>query len=341
MKYAIAKVGQKIIFDRNSVECDRSNTNGNVGTYLLFKLLAENNPDDLFYVISDNDGLFHIDNMINAKDMSDDDLMNAGIDAVIVLTGLTQFEKGERLFDVINNVGKKFILLSDDPRCLDSVLSDVRLKRVPDDIIAQFEGCCKFKKSVLKVKYVPLQTASCYGFNVDGVSRYVFGSKVFNTIAIANTSGKKYNRTKILSKLIKNLPIPVFGRLSDKERKVIGEPKCFGEKKFDVIQSMLRLTKNTILIPIRKNWVTSKYVESLMNFVVPIFYKDYATNLLECDELIIVKNQKDLKKVLQKQRNLSDEQQYDYVRHLISRLIEPYVDGKKLSKEIISYVKDE
>ena len=39
MNILLGKIGQKVIFNRSSKECDRSNTNGNVGTYLLFKLL--------------------------------------------------------------------------------------------------------------------------------------------------------------------------------------------------------------------------------------------------------------------------------------------------------------
>lgn len=338
MKYAVAKIGQKIIFDRSSSACDRSNTNGNVGTYLLFKLLAETNPDDTFFVISDNDGCFPAGNMVDASKMSEDDLKEAGLDAMFVLTGLTEFEKGSRLFGLLNNLPAKFILMSDDPRCLDSVSSEPRLTRVPDKIVSQFQGQYLFKGQLMQVEYIPIQTASCYGYDIASKEWEDLGRKTIPVIAVANTSGEAYDRVKVLSSLIKHHPkLPVYGRLSQQEKELLGESRCKGEVKYDEMQKILQQSYFTVLVPIRQGWVTSKYIEALMNHVVPIFHEDYATELLACDGLFVVNSPYGLHSILSDHRGRRS-RYWVYVCELVNELVKPYVDGKVLSKKLIECV---
>lgn len=338
MNYAIAKIGQRIIFDRNSSACDRSNTNGNVGTYLLFRLLAETNPDDVFYVISNNDGAYPIGNMVDASNMSEDDLRGAGIDAMFVLTGLTEFEQGTRLFDLINNLPAKFILMSDDPRCLDSVEKEERLKRIPDKIVSQFQGQYMFKEKLMQVDYVPLQTASCYGYDISAKEWEDLGKKAIPVVAVANTSGDGYDRIEVLNSLIKHHPkLPVYGRLSQKEKEVLGESKCKGEVKYNEMQDILQSSYFTVLVPIRKGWVTSKYIEALMNHVVPIFHEDYATDLLNNEGLFVVNSPYGLHSILSDHRGKRS-RYWVYVCELIDELVKPYIDGKVLSKKLIECV---
>lgn len=338
MNILIGKVGQKIIFNRESKDCDRSNTNGNVGTYLLFKLLIENNKDDTFYVASENDlNTFKENPFKNAIDVSGlkwDFIDKLNIDAMFILTGLTQFEKNDNIFEIINNLNAKFILLSDDPRCLDSVSEDSRIKRNPDVIISQFESKYNFKGLEQNVYYEPIERASCYNCSI------VDSSKDIDMIIVSNTSGKEYNRVEIVSNIINGISgLDVYGRLSDDEKDMLGRDNCKGEIKYTEMQKVFKKAFSTFVVPIKKGWVTSKYVESLMNGVLPIFYKDYNTSLLETNDLIIVNDKEEFVNVFENIVKRDKVKVKMLVKKMTKDLIEPFIDGTKLSDILMSYVK--
>lgn len=334
-KYALAKIGQRIIFDRESSACDRSNTNGNVGTYLLFKLLAETNPEDEFFIISDSDKCFPATNMYDASKLTEDELNRIGLDAMFVLTGLTEYEQDARLFDIINGVHAKFVLMSDDPRCLISVEKDERLVRLPDKIISQFEGAYMFKGVPMTVEYVPLQTASCYGFDPNDVKCL---TKKYPVVVVSNTSGKEYDRIKVLSELIEGVRgIRIYGRLSEEEREVLGKERCMGEVKYKEMQKILSESVATILVPIQKGWVTSKYIEALMNYTMPIFHPDYGTHLLLPNLMTTLVTANDRIELLCLIESAMKDPKlcWEYTYYMMRILVEPYTNGKRLSRKII------
>lgn len=335
MNILIGKIGQKIIFNRGSKNCDRSNTNGNVGTYLLIRLLVENSKDDTFFIASDNDlSSFRtkpFDNVVDVSNMTWDYINTLNIDAMFFLTGLTQFETSNRLFDVINNVNAKLILLSDDPRCLDSVESDNRIKKYPECILSQFKGHYNFKNKIYNVIYVPIEKASCYRGEI------CCNEKTIDMMIISNTSGKEYDRVKIISDIINGVEnIDIYGRLSDDERKILGINNCKGEIKYTEMQSTLSKAYSTFMVPIKKDWVTSKYVEALMNGVLPIFHEDYNTSLLGFKDLIIVHDKEDFECALEYVRNNKDMVK-ELTNEMIKLLIEPYIDGHILSDILMCY----
>ena len=339
MKILLGKIGQKIIFNRESKDCDRSNTNGNVGTYLLFKLLIENNKDITFYVASENDlGSFETfesapyANVIDASGMEWYELKKENIDVMLVLTGLTQYEKNDRFINIINNLRAEFMLLSDDPRCLDSVSEDERITRMPNLIISQFEGEYNFKGKMYHVFYEPIERASCYKFEPRE------GEKDFDMVIVSNTSGEKYNRVKIVSGLIDGMTgLSIYGRLSEDEKESLGRGNCKGEVKYAEMQKILSRSYSTLVVPIQKGWVTSKYVESLMNGVLPIFYKDYNTELLEAEDLIVVRDSEEFSDVLENLVKKDKKKVKELVAKWYKMLIEPYVSGQKLSNILINY----
>lgn len=340
MNIVLGKIGQKIIFNRKSKECDRSNTNGNVGTSLLFRLLIENNKDDTFYIVSENDlGSFKkkpFENVVDASDAGWEVLEILGMDAMFILTGLMQYEKNDKFIDVVNNIDAKFILLSDDPRCLDSVSNDDKIKRKPDVIISQFDGIYNFKGVDYKVKYEPIERASCYKCKINN------DDKDTEMVIISNTSGKEYDRVKIIYEIINGLSgFDIYGRLSEEDRMMLGIDKCKGEVKYTEMQNILRKSFSTFLVPIKKGWVTSKYVESLMNGVLPIFYKDYNTSLLETNCSIVVNNKEELVDVLENVVKKDKEKVKMLVEKMTKDLIEPYIDGTKLSDTLMSYINNE
>ena len=336
MNVLLGKIGQKIIFNRGSKDCDRSNTNGNVGTYLLFKLLIENNEDDTFFVASENDlDTFDVSPYKNVVDVSGFEwgsIEKLNIDVMIVLTGLTQFEKNNRFIDILNNLNAKFMLLSDDPRCLDSVSDDERITRKPDVIISQFDGEYNFKGHVYRVKYEPIERASCYMCEVHN------DVKETDMIIVSNTSGKEYDRVKIVSEIIDGLTgFDIYGRLSDDERMMLGKDNCRGEIKYTEMQKVFRKAYSTFVVPIKKGWVTSKYVESLMNGVLPVFHEDYNTELLEAEDLIVIHNRDEFIDIFENIVKKDKVKVEELVKKWFKIMIEPYVDGKRLSNILMCY----
>ena len=339
MNILLGKIGQKVIFNRQSKDCDRSNTNGNVGTYLLMKLLIENNKRDTFYIASENDlssfDKIPYDNVVDASNMTVDEL-SGKIKVMFVLTGLTQFEKSDRFINILNELDAKLILLSDDPRCLDSVEEDDRINRIPSKIISQFRGTYNFKGHDMFVEYEPIERASCYGqkFDVD------FKEKTNNMVIVSNTSGKEYNRPKIVSDLICNTSgIDVYGRLTEEEQEMLGKSNYKGEIKYKDMQEVLRKSFSTLIVPIKKGWVTSKYVEALMNGVLPIFYCDYNVGLLEYESPLIVFNAREFDEVYKFIEYSAGRNDYIefFVKAMYNEMIAPYLSGKRLSDILMSY----
>lgn len=328
-KIFVGKIGQKLIFNRKSKECDRSNTNGNVGAYLFFKLLFENNKNDTFYVIGDNDlNTFknEYENVIDASKYTMLELMNIKPDVGVFLIGLlNEMNPGNKVIEFINVSKIRWLLVSDDPRCLDTKAKDI--KNLPRKIISQFSGSIDFCGKNYFVEYVPIETASCYGcdFLQDSIKEKDF-------IVVANTAGD-YDRLGIVDNLTDGIEnVEIFGRIDKDEYK--SDKRFKGEVKFSEMQEIMRSTKTTLLVPIKPGWVTSKYIEALMNGVVPIFYKDYGIGILPFMYFsLVIHNKKQLSYIVNLLCTNSE-----YTNHILESLrshyIYPYSDGKKLNKMI-------
>lgn len=330
MNIGLVKIGQKIIFDRDSKDVKRSNTNGNQGLYKLIMLLVENRKDDTFFVISNSD-------LQKTKDGCMDNVYTYcpidDLDCVFVFTGLGEYEKDIHMLKRLNRLykqGVKFIFICEDPRCLESMNYDVRMIFKPSLIIGQTNSVFGYKGSICNIVYVPIEKATCYKESVNEVYE-----KNTPIIAVANTSGEKYNRSKILKSLIGGNSIPVYGRLSGEERLYFDNYN--GEVEYSKMMQIMRDAYSTIIIPIRKGWVTSKYVEALLNGVFPIFYKDYNTSLLHSD-FVVVDDSKSLKNAIDKVLSYSDVERYDIINNYIDVEIKPFLSGKLLCDMIMEKV---
>lgn len=346
MKILIGKYGQKIMFDRSCLECQRSNTNGNVGLYKLMKLLFDSNKQDKFFLVSKSIGLRGYRNVI---DFSQNGITSINVlsdlDVMVIVAGLGEYEKDERLIDIINKAKvDKFILIAEDPRCIMSMNNDKRLKRIPDIIVTQTDGVFVFKGKQVKMKYIPIQTSECY--------EETFSKKCSNNdelLLIANTSGSLYNRAKIAASLLfgSGIRYNIYGRLSDDEIKLLNDGNYKGEVNYNEMKEVMQRSFFTLVIPISKGWVTSKYVFALLNNCLPIFYSDFNIELLEND---LIKNES----LLQKYTVNSKEELVHIVNWCINNkkevyrdietlkflLIEKYVNGNELNTKLMKVIKE-
>jgi len=294
----------------------------------MITLLVDNNKDINFYILSDSDlsDTFTVDNLYIHN--------NEDLDIVYVVTGLGEYEKDEVLIDKLNTLysnGVEFKFLNEDPRCLESMNNDERMKFIPSVIITQTNDVIKYKGYRVEMLYVPIEKAICYKYDM---KEHVDKDKTI--IAIANTAGGRYNRIKILSRIIGNSIIPVYGRLSEEEQKMFCNYK--GELKYDLMMKELQLAVSTIIIPIRRGWVTSKYVEALMYDVFPIFYKDYNVKLLDMYRYnpVIVENHDDFyDKLLSNITPIKKEALLERVKVWKDLEVKPFVSGKLLSEQIL------
>lgn len=337
MKVGLGKIGQTIYFNRDDLHVKRSNTNGNVGTYNLIKLLADNNTQSDFYMLSKNDITFCDGINVNLHDysaMSVDDLNKRNLDVMFIFTGLAEYENDERFIEILNNTKVPIILLCDDPRCLKSIDESDKFNFLPIRIFAQNEFGMFFNNTYYEIEYMPLQTASCYNQNIESFTEK-FEIKTKDLIAIANTAGS-YKRLDILKDLIEDIDgVEIYGRLSENENNMFDD-KHKGEVDFDEIEDILDHTKMSIAIPIEKDWVTSKYIELLMHGVLPIFYKDYNVKLLHCDrKLNVVSSNEELKNVIKFYNEHKELLIYDVVS-LYCELVQPYTNGKALAHRLMT-----
>lgn len=339
MKVLIGKYGQKVIFDRMTDEVQRSNTNGNVYLYKLMKLLFDNNKDDTFFLISNNIGSEIFDNVI---DFSQNDVKSLNVlndlDALIIIAGLGEYEKDERFIKIINEAKtKKFILIAEDPRCIQSMNDDNRLTRVPDIILTQTKGCITFKHQVVDMVYEPIQTSACYE-----ESFYYNDRKAEGLLLVANTSGKEYDRHKIAGKILDDISCDVYGRLTEEDISFLKNGAYYGEVNFDEMIKVIRKAYYMLLIPIKNGWCTAKYLEAILNDTLPIFHKDYNVDLLGNNLLnkYVVESTEDLKFIIDYANKHKEVVEND-MQEFRKTLVEPYMSGSVLSNRIMSYVKEE
>ena len=325
MKIGLLKVGQKVYFNRSCPEVQRSNTNGNFGTYKLFSLLIEKNPNDTFYMLSDSD-------------LSKGTYPNAYpsiqslhfLDVIIIVPGiLSKTSDKHLLYEMINYPGK-IIILSDDPRCLRSTLPYIPQK--PYFIGMQNDGFVLWKGEVLRGYYVPLELAQCYKGELKPI-----GKKNRDLIVIANTTENNY-RTKVLQNLLKGIDAPIFGRLTEPEKVMLGPEKCVGEVDYKTMQHELATSISTLLVPIKKGLVTSKYIEAIQNYTVPIFHSDYNTDALELKNYqYIIRNADELKQAIKNIRK-NPYKTIELLNKLRFIFVENNITGDKLNSIIYNII---
>lgn len=338
-KVLIGKVGQQVFFNRSSEEVKRSNTNGNVGLYKLMKLMFDNMRDVEFWLASQNDGVGQFANVIDASSCDFLDIADIEFDAFILVAGIAEYEKDERFIKIVNDASnhcKKTVLISEDPRCTESISNSWAFHSfMPDVILDQHDGFTRFKDKIFNVTYSPIEMAACYEEKV----RDPLDFSKEGVVVVANRTGSGYDRTsKIINALSGvSFPYELYGRLSQDEKERAAGLNYLGEVAYDKIEEALDHALVTYCVPIERSWVTSKYVEALIHGVLPIFHTDYAVELLSADiELFMFANtSSDLE---DRYNEISSPHNRigvaSLVRTLQKKLVEPYVDGKTLAEFI-------
>lgn len=103
----------------------------------------------------------------------------------------------------------------------------------------------------------------------------------------------------------------------------------------DQVDETFKNTKYTLIIPIAKNWVTSKYVEMLATGCVPFFHPDYDTqcHVLPKDHFIRISDPNDLAKKISF-LNKYPEERYKLVKALQEKIFKDITDGSFLTRTL-------
>ena len=344
MKISIAKVGQDVVFNRSDSRVDRSNANGNVGLYKMVKMLNDllGVEHDLF-MVSGND-ISSFNGSLSIKDCKDNPQEAVMMsDVILVIAGLSTYEKNDVLLDVISSSRKPVIILCEDPRCYRSMDSDERFSGFNVKLVLwQTYGYASlpWHDRWVQHKYFPLQLVSAYEHDESNMP--VEEEKVEDFIIAANTSegkGSMYDRVAVLAEVLECIGgVKVYGRLSERERGLLAKQDIIGEVKYDEMQEAMRSASSMLLVPIEQGWVTSKYVECLMNRVLPIFHADYESILITTKlPLFKVFNCDDMGCVLDATKGRKA-MMHEYASMLYDELVKPYVDGKLLTSMLMQEV---
>lgn len=106
-----------------------------------------------------------------------------------------------------------------------------------------------------------------------------------------------------------------------------------GLKTKEELGEILKKTKYTLVIPLRKKWSSYKYIEMLLNGVVPFFHPDYDTSnyIVSADNFLRLKSPEDFKKKIDF-LNSHDEERIKLVKKLQDRLLSEIVSGQFFPK---------
>lgn len=311
-KIFVGKAGQKIIFDRDSEEAKRNNMNGNLDVYKFFDLVFKSFNDVEFYMLGECDK--GIEKYKNVKCIENiEELSGNEFSAGLIFAGV--FNEEDKLFKyLMNKNNNKWYMFTTDPRCL---MESVRLNKLPEKIYALSEGYKVFLKNKVEekeyfTKYLPLEKLL-----INKNNENIKNEKDIYMV-ISTSYSDMYNResyiieyVKLFSKFYDRDKIQVYGRISNECKERLGE-QYKGLLKYEDFMNVFKKAMFTLCIPSEKGWVTSKYIESLNNDVVPYFHKDYAIELIKREDVEEISYDEDYEKSLEKiKRQLMYDRNYN------------------------------
>lgn len=282
MNILIGKVGGAgITFNRKSCKALRSNNNGNVDTYNFFKILLDNLKDCNFYIIGENDynTLSDVEKYDNVKGSCLLDTNNVDIDVCFIMGGLTSYDNNAYKDNVdipmfLNRSKAKWYLFSTDPRCY---CNYPWLTNKPKKIFSLGNDVIKIAREEVVVEpLMEMLSLTCYKYkktNCDTKTKLC---------VISTSESDTYPRVENMLEIIGDNNLPIYGRCPSYKH----DDRFVGEVKVDEIRKVYCKSCTTLLTPIKTNWFTGKFMESLMYDMVPLFGEDYGTDLLLNDKNI-------------------------------------------------------
>lgn len=179
-------------------------------------------------------------------------------------------------------------------------------------------------------KYAGMETAFCYGRSIPSLCE----KKTDMLIVLNEGNPSRYNFLKEWI-LDHNSEVEVYGKWDDE--RTVTDTRFKGSEDIEVLQKKLRTAKYTFIIPIRKGWVTSKYIEMIHAGVIPFFHPTYDEQLhINVPKILRPSNPKELAESINHLQS-NDNYRKALIEQLQREILKPeYYNGSFLSNTILS-----
>lgn len=186
----------------------------------------------------------------------------------------------------------------------------------------------------VKSVYAGMETAFCLDYDH---STDINRNRNTDFMIVLNEG--KPSRYKLLKEWIldHNKDVDIYGKWSDEIME--GDTRFKGSLKIDALQDKLQDVKFTFIIPIKKGWVTSKYIEMIHAGVIPFLHPTYDEQKhTAIPDFLRVKSPEQLAERIQMLKD--DPAKYNHLLELLQKtILKPeYYDGTFLNNKIMSSI---
>lgn len=186
----------------------------------------------------------------------------------------------------------------------------------------------------VKSVYAGMETAFCLDYDH---STDINRNRNTDFMIVLNEG--KPSRYKLLKEWIldHNKDVDIYGKWSDEIME--GDTRFKGSVKIDALQDKLQDVKFTFIIPIKKGWVTSKYIEMIHAGVIPFLHPTYDEQKhTAIPDFLRVKSPEQLAERIQMLKD--DPAKYNHLLELLQKtILKPeYYDGTFLNNKIMSSI---
>lgn len=156
------------------------------------------------------------------------------------------------------------------------------------------------------------------------------------TIILNQGLNKALDRGPLLKEYIKDNNISIYGKW---KKEYYEDNRFKGPKPFNELHDILEKTKYTLIIPINKGWVTSKFWEMIDYGIIPFLHPYYdLQHHIKCPEFLRINSPEEFYKKINMLNNNPDKYEI-LLSHLQDMLLDEYYNGDLLNNELNNAMK--
>ena len=243
----------------------------------------------------------------------------------------------------LNDCKPKYVEIVNDPRYVMNQARDIF--HLPEMSLGQYDYEYISNKinsyedqtrtpTPVKSVYAGMETAFCLDYEH---STDINRNRNTDFMIVLNEG--KPSRYKLLKEWIldHNKDVDIYGKWADEIME--GDTRFKGSLKIDALQDKLQDVKFTFIIPIKKGWVTSKYIEMIHAGVIPFLHPTYDEQKhTAIPDFLRVKSPEQLAERIQMLKD--DPAKYNHLLELLQKtILKPeYYDGTFLNNKIMSSI---
>lgn len=182
------------------------------------------------------------------------------------------------IYQYLNTSGIPWVMICNDPRYIEPG-SD--LMNQPKKVLSQYDETILMKTldNWEDQNYVKNAVPSVYAgmekiFLID--REILTKEKTINFMMVLNegNNGVKSRYPMLKEYVLDSMEdVAIYGKWDEKI--IAQDPRFKGPVKFEELQKILPSVKYTFIIPIKRGWVTAKYVEMIASGIIPFFHPTY------------------------------------------------------------------